>query len=490
MTADSLSGQEIIFEQAEFALGEKTVVRVGDLSLASDSLVVLIGGNGSGKSALARALSGKLPLIGGRVLGEPKAALVSLEQQMALLEDDYKLRNSDTTSPKEELGITAADLLDRGNPELFERVVAKLGLGTLLDTPIRLLSGGEGRKTLLAAALLSSPSLLVFDTPFDALDIQSRQMLLELITKIHTDFKIPVVLIVNRSAEIPASLTAMGLIRDCSIVRLDSKESIEQDPDAALLLGHQDENALELPAAPKRFALDRVRSGPLVEIHDLNISYRRSVFSHFDFTVNPGEHWLIVGPNGAGKSTLLSVISGDNPLVYANDVTVCGYKRGSGESVWEVKKCLGVVSGALHLDYRVSAAALKVVLSGYYDSIGLYTKAGDDELDCARCWLKIAGLQDLEDKPFRELSFGQQRLLLIIRALVKEPPLLILDEPLQGLDGYARALVRSFVSRIIEGGRSSVLFVSHHPEDVPAGFTHRLSFIPAGDGFITRQERL
>ena len=176
--------------------------------------------------------------------------------------------------------------------------------------------------------------------------------------------------------------------------------------------------------------------------------------------------------------------------MYANDVTVFGMKRGSGESIWDVKRYYGVVSGQLHLDYRVSAPVINVILSGLYDSIGLYQQPKGDELRIARMWLKLIGLEQDEKTSFKSLSFGQQRLMLIARAMIKNPPLLILDEPLQGLDASARALVKAFLSYIMKNGHTSVLFVSHHKEDAPDGITNILTFVPRGTEYDIIQERL
>lgn len=553
----------ISFSQAEFKVSDQLKVSINELTLKAHDLIVLLGQNGSGKSVLARALAGKLPLVAGSITccndssfvhadnqeplvisapaapdddgsvtgsvalaaltgGDDKSAaaaaaasataegvaagadaaartswcgyraeLVSFEGQQALFEADYNMRNSDTTSSREEGGLLGEDLLKGLDVKSVNEAIVALGIAPLLKRQIRTMSGGEGRKLLLARALGARPDLLVLDTPFDALDIESRKNLLEIIAYVHQNYEQPVVLIVNRPDEIPEELTALGIIADLSLVKLSSREDIEQDDEARALLYCGNLPQVALPEPPARYVLPEV-PGPVVSLKKVNITYDRPVLKDLDFTVEPGEHWQITGPNGAGKSTLLSLITGDNPLVYTNDVTVFGFKRGSGESIWDIKKRFGYVSGALHLDYRVSAPVINVVLSGFYDSIGLYNRPDDTELKVARAWLKLAGLEHMEQQSFKALSFGRQRLLLIIRALVKNPPLLILDEPLQGLDSYGRALVRSFITYIMEHGKTSVLFVSHHEEDAPAGINRRLSFVrnASGDGFTVVQERL
>ncbi len=493
MTTRTITWENALFRISKKLHGKEPTANLGSVTVAPDDLIVLIGGNGSGKTSIARAFAGELELIGGSAPENYHPVLVSFEKQMKLFEDDYNMRNSDSTTAKEEIGITVADLLNSADPEIYDQVMDGMNLRALLNKPLRTLSGGEGRKALLAQALCSKPNLLVLDTPFDALDIQTRKNLLQLINDMHLRYKTPTVLIVNRPSEIPETLTKMGIIQDCAITKLSSREEIEKDPDAKVLLGYADMPNVNPPRTPSKFALKQLPSGPIVQLRDIHIEYQRVIFDHFNFTVNPGEHWHIMGPNGAGKSTLLSLITGDNPLVYANDVTVFGFKRGNGESIWDIKKYYGAVSGALHLDYRVSSPAINVLLSGFYDSIGLYTHPGDEELSCARAWLKIAGLADKEHTSFKALSFGQQRMLLIIRALVKTPPLLILDEPLQGLDGFVRAQVKAFITYIMKHGHTSVLFVSHHEEDIPEGFTNRLNFISNENctgGFKIVQEKL
>ena len=200
-----------------------------------------------------------------------------------------------------------------------------------------------------------------------------------------------------------------------------------------------------------------------------------------NFQVEQGQAVGIIGRNGAGKSTLLSLVTGDHPQGYSNDLTLFGRRRGSGETIWDIKKHIGYVSSSLHLDYRVSTTVRNVILSGYFDSIGIYQAVSDRQQKLVQQWLDILGIDKrTADAPFHSLSWGQQRLALIVRALVKHPTLLILDEPLQGLDPLNRQLIRRFIDVLISEGETQLLFVSHHAEDAPACITHRLEFVPDG----------
>ncbi|MGL5285014.1 MAG: ATP-binding cassette domain-containing protein, partial [Aeromonas sp.] len=274
--------------------------------------------------------------------------------------------------------------------------------------------------------------------------------------------------------------THLGLLSEQRLIVAGVREQVMASREVRQLVAVQEHPISVLPAAiDAAVALD----GPKVILKQLRIAYGDQVIiDGLDWTIAPGEQWQITGPNGAGKSTLLSVITGDHPQSYANDVTLFGRRRGSGESIWEIKRNIGIVSPALHLDYRVSCSVRTVILSGFYDSIGLYTRPGDRQTDLADEWLALIGLAGQGHQPFHSLSFGQPRLVLIARALVKHPPLLILDEPLQGLDPLNRHLVRSVLSHLIGHGETQVLFVSHHAEDAPLGLTHKLEFVPDGEG--------
>lgn len=208
----------------------------------------------------------------------------------------------------------------------------------------------------------------------------------------------------------------------------------------------------------------------------------RLIFSGLTWQVKQGEHWQIRGPNGCGKSTLLGLILGDHPQCYANDIQLFGFQRGTGESIWQVKQHIGVVSAALHESYRVACSTLEVVLSGFYDSIGLYQSPTRQQIKWAELWLAAVGMTSLATHPFVRLEYGQQRLVLILRALIKCPPLLILDEAYQGLDVLNRQLVFQALEQIANSQISQLLYVTHYEDERLSAIQHFLDFVPAKQG--------
>jgi molybdate transport system ATP-binding protein len=224
-------------------------------------------------------------------------------------------------------------------------------------------------------------------------------------------------------------------------------------------------------------------------MRDVNVGWgEKRVLSKLNWTVYPLEHWLIRGPNGAGKTTLLELVTGDNPQVFCNHVALFGKRRGTGETLWDIRRRLGIVSHRLHLEYRMvgDTTVEGVLVSAFHDSIGLYETPTDSETQAARRWLALAGMEDRGHRPFGSLSFGEQRMALILRGAVKSPPLLILDEPCHGLDRPSRALVLALLETIAETRTSTLLHVTHDPTEVLRCEGRVLEFVGAGGGYEVR----
>ncbi len=481
--------------QGLFHLSDTRTLTVAQLDICSGEGWAFVGANGSGKSALARALADELAMVSGiRQSDYRRIARLSFEQLQKLVADEWQRNNTDLLSEGEEdTGRTAGEIIqqDYSDPALCQALAAQFGIAHLLSRRFKYLSTGETRKTLLCQALMAKPDILILDEPFDGLDVASRAQLGEMLRGLAHE-SMALVLILNRFDDIPAYIGQVGILADCELTRTGNRKTLLAEALVAQLAHAESMNGIRLPETEVPGQKNNLpRDQPLITLRNGVVTYQdRPILHNLDWQVLPGQHWQIVGPNGAGKSTLLSLVTGDQPQGYSNDLTLFGRRRGSGETIWDIKRHIGYVSSSLHLDYRVSATARSVILSGFFDSIGIYQAVSERQQLLTRQWLRLLGLTAAADAPFHSLSWGQQRLVLIARAMVKHPALLILDEPLQGLDPLNRELVRRWVDVLIGEGETQLLFVSHHAEDAPECITHRLTFIPQDDIYRYQSDTL
>ena len=437
---------------------------------------LIAGANGSGKSALAAVLAGEGDIVSGTLAGLPdKTALVSYERQAELIAAELRKDDADILDVISE-GTPVSEIIADVclDDALAQELVATLGLEPLMDRAFRKLSTGETRKVMLIRALTSRPDLLVLDEPFDGLDHDSLLWLQGHLAALAET--VPMVLVLNRFDECPDFITHVAYVDDGQLLHQVERADEQAFAELHQLL-HLKTSELEVPAADPSIELPRLAADePLVKLTGATVRYTdNTVFENLDWTIDANEHWQVSGPNGSGKTCLLSLITGDHPQCYVNDIKVFGFQRGTGESIWQIKQYIGYVSTALQWEYRVGTSLKNVIISGFFDSIGLYTKSTDTQKAIADDWLEVLGMAGRADEPFTGLSFGEQRLALIARAMVKHPPLLILDEPCLGLDDTNRQLVLALIERICRSGNTTVLYVNHRLEDRIPGIENHLA---------------
>lgn len=314
---------------------------------------------------------------------------------------------------------------------------------------LRTFSSGERKKEFLKYCLKQNPDYIIFDNPMDHLDQVSR---LELASAIETIANtVSIIQLVNRKADLLPFITNKAQIDDNSFQMKDIE---------ALESYYLFNNENQIPIYKEIF-----KAEVLVRMNKVSVSYdERPIIDSLSWTINQGEFWQLIGPNGSGKSTLLSLISGDNVKGYGQDIELFGRKKGSGESIWEIKKKIGYFSTAMTDLFSKNATLEEMILSGFFDSIGLYTQPTSLQRKIVAQWLDLINMTALKNNIFNRLSIGQQRVALITRAVLKHPPLLILDEPIEGLDDYNVALVIQLINTIKKETNSTILFVSHRIE--------------------------
>jgi molybdate transport system ATP-binding protein len=358
-------------------------------------------------------------------------------------------------------------------------IADRLALKPLLDQPLRSLSTGEMRRFLLARALLRKPRLLILDEPFDGLDPAMRHQFAQIVDDLVRK-GLQTVMVTHRPEEILPVMTHYLMLGETGVLakgELPLETPVRKGAGPVrqpVATGTSDARGTVLSG-------DSGKDDPLIRMVDVSVAYgERRVLENLNWCVRGGEHWLVSGPNGAGKSTLLRLISADHLQAYANDIFLFGRKRGTGESIWEIKQRIGLVSGEFQVRYRRPISGFQVVLSGFFDSVGLFRHANQAQRQQARDWIALLQLEPLAEAAFNRMSSGQQRMVLIARAVVKNPELLILDEPCQGLDAANRARVLAMVAHIGTHTPTNLIFTTHHTDERPLCMTHELRL--AGDG--------
>ena len=404
-------------------------------------------------------------------------AQVSLSEQQRLLERELEKDDTDFLDRIDQGSTVYSLILEQSqDTNLAEQLVNDLDLSHLRDSGFRVLSTGETRRVMLARALATQPDLVLLDNPFTGLDIAHRAALARYLHSLSQNVQLLITF--SRESDMPEWINSIALF---SAGKLDStmdKSSWDNHPIIGQIKSQSKQQSEEMMSLIRQHQHSTPFNNPIFELKNGAVEYTdKKIFTGLNWRIDKGQHWQVKGPNGCGKSTLLGLIFGDHPQCYSNDIDIFGKKRGTGETIWEIKQHIGMVSSALHLQYRVNCSALEVILSGFYDSIGLYNQPTRKEMNIANEWLDILHMSQYKKTSFKQLEYGQQRLLLIARAIVKQPTLLILDEPYQGLDFLGRRLVKNTLELIARENLSQLLYVSHYQEDRLDSIKNELEFV-------------
>lgn len=449
--------------------------------------IAIVGPNGAGKSMLIEMLTGKYPLIKGSIEydfapGHSNAPYenikyITFRDSYGTADANYYHQQRWNSQDQYDIPIVSESLGDIENVQLRDELFELFGMEPLLDKKLIYLSNGEMRKFQLIKTLITNPRVLIIDNPFIGLDARTRELLSVLLKNLSQRSALQIVLVVSRIEDIPEFITHVVYVNDMvcgeKVTRKEFFDTYKTPVTTDIKSAFEAEVKRKMDEIPDHG--NSIESDMMVKLNNVSIKYgNRTILKGLDWTVMKGEKWALSGENGAGKSTLLSIICADNPQSYACDISLFGRKRGTGESIWDIKKHIGYVSPEMHRSYTTNNSALEIVASGLLDTIGLYVKPKPEQIAISESWMDIFGISDLKDRPMNQLSSGEQRLILVARAFVKDPELLILDEPLHGLDAKNRAKVKTIIECFCQRRDKTLIMVTHYEEELPKSITKRL----------------
>lgn len=495
-------------DNAQCRIGRHSMLKIDHFAIQDGQHWCIFGPNGAGKSLLANLLAGRRIESGKYVNYEQNfdvtrdLHIVSFEEQQRLWQRDNRLDISEYSDSAQDQGTLVEELIRavrtqaEQDDDLLQDLQRKLDLEALFGKGIRFLSTGQIRKVLIVRALYARrsgvPQLLILDDPLESIDKDSRQRITQCLQQSMTDDFCSLQLC-RRPQDILPGVTHLAVMERIG----DELKIIEQGPLAEISAGNGFAKIVNntpliancLPAKPGDRPENKTSTEPLIRLQNVTASYGDiAVLRDIQWIMQPHHHVLIEGPNGCGKSTLLSLIDGENHKGYGQDVFLFGRRKGSGETVWDIKARFGIVSNELHNKYVKGWRVLDVVVSGFFDSVGLYDDSGAGEIDLAKQWLNTLGIEELQQHYYHEISFGQQRMVLLARAMVKHPEILILDEPCVGLDDYHRKLILQTLDLIASKSDTRIIYVSHVEGEKPDCINQKLSFVESEAGGFTLEQ--
>lgn len=504
------------------ALGRLPQTRMKEpvtFSLETGEHIAIMGPNGGGKSCLIDLLTGKNLLVQGSLSYDfgpdtkPCAygniVLLTFEDTLGSVEKPYYFQQRFNSQDRDESplvsvvlkralassnvsatglsadearaaghGLTEADAQAAGAEDdsvfLQNPLIDTFKMRPLLSKRMVLLSSGEMRRYQLFKNLIKKPRVLIVDNPFIGLDAPMRGQLDQFFRILIADGSVQIIMVLSMLDTVPDYMTHVVKVHDMKVSPKITRETyLDEWSRGEAFPSQKVGESLLVNTLPTTEG----KSGEIISIRDLSLKLPESdriLYNGLNWVVSSGEKWALQGSNGSGKSTLLSLICADHPAAYACDISLFGRRRGTGESIWDIKKNIGFVSPEFHRAYKENRPAIDIVASGLHDSVGLYKRPKPEQVETCLFWMKVFGIDQHKDRMFLTLSSGEQRLCLLARAFVKDPSLLILDEPLHGLDTYRRDLVRAVIGEFCKRPDKTLIMVTHYIEELPGNITKSL----------------
>lgn len=433
--------------------------------------LIITGELGSGKSILAKVLAHRIFAKGSLKIELQKNKSISFVAQMSQMKNKNNLAggyyqqrfnsfdSQDSKTVEEVLQLLNVD------KKRIDYYLNKFDASHILQKPLVQLSSGEYKKFQLVNALLNEPGLLILDEPYIGLDNISRKNLNDLLSLIANE-GVQLVIVTGSHVDVPDFFDY--------IIELKNGEQAYFGERDKYIIDIREKTSFHLP---KDITFCKVKNDfeYAVRMKNINVHYGGNhIIKDFNWEIKKNEKWLLTGKNGSGKSTLLSLIYADNPQAYSNEIYLFDRKRGTGESIWDIKKNIGFVSPELNIYFDKSITCYDTIASGFFDTMGLFKKLDKMQKEKIEKWIKILELNDIYNKTLSMVSDGKQRMILLARAMVKNPPMLILDEPCQALDTIQTKKINQIIDELSLKSALTMVYVSHYENQIPSCITHKL----------------
>ncbi|HLO82847.1 MAG TPA: ATP-binding cassette domain-containing protein [Chitinophagaceae bacterium] len=462
-------------EHLNVNLGGKPILQDISFTIKEGECLAITGPTGSGKTTLIKALagqifsSGKIQFAGKE---HPRLTVISRQHQFTNLSNlsSFYYQQRFNSFDAEDAKTAAHELAATGaSDSAINEVLERFGVAHIIHSPLIQLSNGEHKRFQIAKAILLHSDWLLLDNPYTGLDVSARKMLnssLDNLVQHGTH-----ILLVTGPSDIPSMVSHVGILKDGKLEDMLTPAAFRNrhahfKPESSL-----DKTALDKIEPAYTYPDFNVA----VKMVNTNIIYNnRKILDNINWEVKKGEHWNLAGHNGSGKSTLLSLINGDNPQAFANEIYLFDRRKGTGESIWDIKRKTGFVSPELHHYFESGTNCFDLVASGLFDTMGLFRKLNAVQEKITGQWMELLDVKRFSTRLFSTLSDGEQRRVLLTRALVKNPPLLLLDEPCQGLDETATLQFTALINEICLHMSKTLIYVSHYEAELPSCITSRL----------------